>query len=500
MYLETISRSVPGNAQGSAYPFPQEVRIRRPGSLFQCFANSADNLGRLLVRVELHDPLEALRAGDENAHAAAEGISCDPGLAQIACDDNSLPQGSPCSPVVSNLIAHIMDMQLLRLVSRAGCTYSRYTDDLTFSTNKNEFPPDIAQQDPANPHVWTPARPLVRQITRAGFRINPTKTRMQYRMSRQEVTGLVVNQKINVRTEYRREVRAMVHHLFTTGKFTLVGPVTKNGVVTLEDRDGTLDELHGRLGFIDSIDRHDGEKKQPMYRRFLLYKDFYMAARPVIICEGKTDNVYLKHAIRSLAAQFPQLATIDQQGKITLNVRLYNYPQTSTGRILGLSSGGSALIAHFIGTYKKDTDHFHAPGQKHPVIILYDNDAGAKDIRSAIGKATKNRVKGTEPYLHVARNLYAMRTPLSPGVTESKIEDFFDAATKATQVGGKTFNDDSNGFDKNQHFGKHIFAEQVVKAKASTISFAGFQPLLAILEDIIKQHAAILAGQAATVP
>jgi RNA-directed DNA polymerase len=38
-------------------------------------------------------------------------------IAQIACDNNSLPQGSPCSPVVSNLVAHIMDLQLLRLVS-----------------------------------------------------------------------------------------------------------------------------------------------------------------------------------------------------------------------------------------------------------------------------------------------------------------------------------------------------------------------------------------------
>jgi hypothetical protein len=69
------------NAQGSAYPFPREVPIRlRLASLVQCFANSAGDLRRLLVSVELHDPPEALRASDENAQAAAEGISCDPGL------------------------------------------------------------------------------------------------------------------------------------------------------------------------------------------------------------------------------------------------------------------------------------------------------------------------------------------------------------------------------------------------------------------------------------
>ena len=60
-------------------------------------------------------------------------------IAQIACHENSLPQGSPCSPVISNLIAHLLDMRLVKLASEAGCAYSRYADDLTFSTNKKEF-------------------------------------------------------------------------------------------------------------------------------------------------------------------------------------------------------------------------------------------------------------------------------------------------------------------------------------------------------------------------
>ena len=61
-------------------------------------------------------------------------------VAQIACHDNSLPQGSPCSPVLSNLIGHVMDIRVVRLASKAGCIYSRYADDLTFSTNRAQFP------------------------------------------------------------------------------------------------------------------------------------------------------------------------------------------------------------------------------------------------------------------------------------------------------------------------------------------------------------------------
>ncbi|MCL4395496.1 MAG: hypothetical protein M1482_11970 [Chloroflexi bacterium] len=148
-----------------------------------------------------------------------------------------------------------MDMHLVRLASKVGCTYSRYADDLTFSTNKKDFPPEIAAPSSADEHLWLPGRDVQALINYAGFRINNAKTRMNYRTSRQDVTGLVVNQKINVRHEYRHNVRAMVHSLFSTGEFELWGIVDKGGTKTLEKRPGTLGELHGRLGFIDSIDQ-----------------------------------------------------------------------------------------------------------------------------------------------------------------------------------------------------------------------------------------------------
>jgi len=140
-------------------------------------------------------------------------------IAQIACHANSLLQGSPCSPVISNLIAHPMDVTLVALASAAGCTYSKYADDLSFSTNKKEFPPNIATPSENDPHRWLPGKQLQRLIEHGGFKINESKSHMQYRTSRQEVTGLVVNKKINVRTEYRRNARAMVHKLVRTGSF-----------------------------------------------------------------------------------------------------------------------------------------------------------------------------------------------------------------------------------------------------------------------------------------
>src|SRR5262249_7352449 len=93
-------------------------------------------------------------------------------IAQIACDENALPQGSPCSPVISNLVAHVLDIHLMRLASTVGCTYSRYADDLTFSTNKKIFPPQIAEPSKTTPHIWLPGAELQRLIRHCGFQIN----------------------------------------------------------------------------------------------------------------------------------------------------------------------------------------------------------------------------------------------------------------------------------------------------------------------------------------
>ena len=420
-------------------------------------------------------------------------------IAQIACADNALPQGSPCSPAISNLIASILDVRLVALAAAAGCTYSRYADDITFSTNKKAFPTQIAVPVPTiGPHAWEPSDDLKSAIERAGFTINASKTRMMYRHSRQEVTGLIVNRKINVRTEYRRTVRAMVHRLILTGTFDVLRPSQKAGTLVIEERPGTLNELHGMLGFINGIDVFSQDrdprdlpeglrKKEDAYRQFLLYSQFYAAERPVIVCEGDTDNVYLTHAIRSLAADYPDLAEVKKGGKVQLKVRLYKYRQSSTARILGLKDGGTGGLKHFINSYRVETERFSAPGMTQPVVVLFDNDSGAKPIQAMVKDITKQQV--TPPFLRVVKNLYAMPTPLPTGATESTIEDFFDAATKATSYNGKTFHV-GPGFDGTKHIGKQIFAHRVVRPNAATINFDGFKPLLSNIVAIIKTHKA----------
>lgn len=133
--------------------------------------------------------------------------------AQILTHRNGLPQGAPTSPVLSNLIALPLDRMLLRLARQHHVAYSRYADDITFSCNAVVFPPSLVVREEAEAGVFrtAPGPALAAAITRCGFRINERKVRLQGRGVRQAVTGICVNQRVNVGRERIRRLRAMLH-------------------------------------------------------------------------------------------------------------------------------------------------------------------------------------------------------------------------------------------------------------------------------------------------
>ena len=190
---------------------------------------------------------------------------------------------------------------------------------------------------------------------------------------------------------------------------------------------------------------------------------------------GEIDNVYLTQAIRSLAAEFPVLAEVKPDKKIVLKVRLYKYPGSNTARLLDLNDGGHGVLRKFIAAYKNETKDFTGPGLSEPVVILYDNDHDAPKIRKTIKTVSRVIATGAEPFVHVIKNLYAVPTPLGDNATPSNIEDRFGAAIKATVIDGKTFNP-GDGFDRDKHYSKKVFAHKVVRPKADTIDFSGFRP------------------------
>jgi len=106
-----------------------------------------------------------------------------------------LPQGSPTSPTLTNLLCLKLDRRLNGLAKRFNAKYSRYADDITFSAQKNVFKDDLFQTE------------LDRIIADLDFDINPKKTRLLKSDFRQEVTGLTVNEKVNVKTKYVKQLR-----------------------------------------------------------------------------------------------------------------------------------------------------------------------------------------------------------------------------------------------------------------------------------------------------
>jgi RNA-directed DNA polymerase len=404
----------------------------------------------------------------------------------------------PLLPGYSNLVGHVLDIHLCKLASDNGCTYSRYADDITFSTNEKDFPPAIAYRVQHEPHQWGVGHGLQEIIAHSGFPINPAKTRMQYWTSRQDVIGLVVNSKVNIRSEYRRTVRAMAQNLFMTGKFDFTQTTHDvNGAKIAIKKEGTIAQLHGMLGHIDRVDRYNVKlrktepqqnpqrelsSKESLYRRFLIFKEFYANPVPMIVCEGKTDTVYLTHAIRSMGAHYPELATVSADNKVTLKIRMFKYPESSTTEILRLT-GGAAVLNVFLWSYLKEIKRFKAPGKQQPVIFVVDNDSGAGGICGS-AKTLTNKDARSEPFVHLSENLYLVVLPLPPDKKESEIEDFMGNQIKGIKLDGKTY---SRGGDSGAHFGKHILSQHIDK-NAQKFDFTALTPVLERISAAIHAH------------
>jgi len=428
-------------------------------------------------------------------------------IAQIACHENELPQGSPCSPVISNLIGHLLDIRMVNLAKKAKCTYSRYADDLTFSTNRNEFPEIIAKPEKPEGNIWLAGERLEKEINKVGFSINKNKTSMQYKARRQIVTGLVVNKKINVKREYYKKARSMCYSLFQSDQYyidkystipssgtTILGngAFDKKGEPTKEYEKiiGNMAQLEGILNFIYHVkDEHDKRYRYEkvkhrsamveLYRKFLFYKYFFSMDRPLIVCEGKTDPIYLKSALIQLCDHYSELIQ-KKKDAYEFNISFFNVSKKIMD-VFDMSEGTGGQLA-LMNIYEKYISVFKGCGKKHPVILLIDNDNGSNDIKKKL-----NVTDLSEPFYYYKQNLYVGAIPRGSDGKERMIEDLFEAKVLETKVDGKVFNPKTKQLTETE-YGKTYFAEKVVKANQKSINFDGFRGVLDRLIDVIDDY------------
>ena len=420
-------------------------------------------------------------------------------IAKIACHQDKLPQGSPCSPVITNLILVSLDRRLSNLCNRVGCTYTRFADDITISTNKKEFPRNIIKSH--NENSIDLNKKFLKEIISSGFQINLNKLRLFDRKCRQEVTGLTVNRFVNVDNKYAKKIRAMAHSLFTKGGYTLTDKKTR------EQRAGNINELGGMLSFIDYVDKHNNRlphiiktslnKRENVYSDFLYYSAFWANPKPTILTEGKTDITYLRVALDSLSENYPNLIGNKKMGNKT--VRDYGvkfFKNTTKSKYFLNLDGGASHLKDFIVGYEKKTNAFKAIADQKPVIIVLDNDSGSGGsngiFQTLIGKAFPNITLSkdelrNQKWIWVTKNLYLIFTPLN-GLNDSSMEDLFHSSVLQTKLGGKVFNR-TNAKCKDNEYGKEFFATGVVLKQRKTINFSNFNYIFESINEIIDHNA-----------
>jgi hypothetical protein len=158
-----------------------------------------------------------------------------------------LPQGAPTSPALANLCAWRLDQRAGGLARRASANYSRYADDLCFSGDAA-----FARTVPA---FLTAVRTIVEE---EGFFLNPNKTKVASAATAQRVTGIIVNQHLNLQRRDFDVLKATLHNCVVGG-----GP-------ELQNRAGHPDlkaHLDGRIGWVEQLNPRRGQKLRRIFER-----------------------------------------------------------------------------------------------------------------------------------------------------------------------------------------------------------------------------------------
>lgn len=164
-------------------------------------------------------------------------------LSNICLLNNALPQGAPTSPALSNLCTKDLDDDLSAFVKGKQIMYTRYADDIAFSGNFidiREFYNNVK-----------------RILNKHGFRLNYAKTRVLHKHQRQLVTGVVVNEKMQVSKDVRHMIRQSIYYIKKFGLQEHARHIGKN-------EDKYYKHLLGVVGFALFINPEDEQLKAAM--------------------------------------------------------------------------------------------------------------------------------------------------------------------------------------------------------------------------------------------
>lgn len=206
--------------------------------------------------------------------------------------------------------------------------------------------------------------------------------------------------------------------------------------------------------------------------------------KPLILCEGKTDIVYLKCALKQLVSDYPEFVERNEEG-FCFKVKLLTFSRNI--KDVFSISGGTSGLASIMKIYGKYMKPFKGEGKRHPVIMLIDNDSGAKEIKNKLPEEGSS-----EKFSRFVENLYVILIPSPNDEERVAIEDLFEKEVLDTKVDGKTFNREPR-IDPKTEYGKIIFAEKVVKVNQEKIKFDGFKEVFNRLKEVVSDYSSKVA-------
>lgn len=178
-------------------------------------------------------------------------------------ESSVLPQGSPVSPIITNIISERLDRKLSGVSKRFGLNYTRYADDITFSSKHNTYINELGAVEKIFVKNSTFDLEVRRIIKNENFYIQEDKIRLQKIGYRQEVTGLTVNDKVNVSRRYIKQLRQWIYYLETYGydkSYSLFLRQYLNNKNTLSSQTpNMLSVIQGKLLYLKMV---KGEKNQ----------------------------------------------------------------------------------------------------------------------------------------------------------------------------------------------------------------------------------------------
>lgn len=204
-------------------------------------------------------------------------------VARLCCLNDHLPQGAPTSPILSNMICYRLDTDLLRIAKSARAIYTRYADDISFSS----YQPPGPLFDGALPAVgrFSPdlLAPKLREAFESnGFTINQEKAHYADRNSRRIITGVKINAGLNVDRRYIRNIRAVLHSVESLGLSDAQAKYSAKG-----GKGGLAAHLRGKISYL----AHLKGAPDPVVRALALRYNRSFSASPIRVSPTREETI-----------------------------------------------------------------------------------------------------------------------------------------------------------------------------------------------------------------